>query len=174
MVGSPCCPRDSQESSPAPQFESINSSALSLLYGPTLTFIYDCCLLWAKWPTSVTRKGVIRAVTQHWPWMPSARSGRLGPPGQLLGVPEVPKEFKSSWDHPQPGPSPSISCSKTSLHILKMSPAPHSSSLSTLPPPWSSPITFHLAVEPTFLGISPLVLLSSHPLEILLKINQIV
>ena len=32
-----CCPRDSQESSPA-QFESISSSALSLLYDPTLTF----------------------------------------------------------------------------------------------------------------------------------------
>ena len=30
------CPRDSQESSPAPQFESINSLALSFLYGPTL------------------------------------------------------------------------------------------------------------------------------------------
>ena len=36
-VGSPCSPRDSQESSPTPQFKSINSSALSLLYGPTLT-----------------------------------------------------------------------------------------------------------------------------------------
>jgi len=33
--------RDSQESSPAPQFESINSSALSLLYGPTLTSTHD-------------------------------------------------------------------------------------------------------------------------------------
>ena len=32
-----CHPRDSQESSPAPQFECINSSVLSLLYGPTLT-----------------------------------------------------------------------------------------------------------------------------------------
>ena len=32
-----CCPRDSQESSPTPQFESINSSVLSLLlYGLTL------------------------------------------------------------------------------------------------------------------------------------------
>ena len=40
-VGSPCCPRDSQESSPAPQFESINSLALSLLYGPTLTSVQD-------------------------------------------------------------------------------------------------------------------------------------
>ena len=40
-VGSPCCPRDSQESSPTPQFKSINSSALSFLYSPTLTSIYD-------------------------------------------------------------------------------------------------------------------------------------
>ena len=37
LVWSPCCPGNSQESSPAPQFESINSSALSLLYSPTLT-----------------------------------------------------------------------------------------------------------------------------------------
>ena len=33
--------RDSQESSPAPQFKSINSSAFSLLYGPTLTSIHE-------------------------------------------------------------------------------------------------------------------------------------
>ena len=32
--------RDSQEASPTPQFESINSSALVLLYGPTLTSIH--------------------------------------------------------------------------------------------------------------------------------------
>ena len=31
--------RDSLESSPAPQFESINSSSLSLLYGPILTSV---------------------------------------------------------------------------------------------------------------------------------------
>ena len=37
MVGSPCSPRDSQESSPTPWFKSINSLALSFLYGPTLT-----------------------------------------------------------------------------------------------------------------------------------------
>ena len=36
-----CSPRDSQEFSPAPQFKSINSSALSLFYGPTLTSIQD-------------------------------------------------------------------------------------------------------------------------------------
>ena len=31
LVGSPCSPRDSQESSPTPQFKSINSSVLSLV-----------------------------------------------------------------------------------------------------------------------------------------------
>ena len=37
----PCSPSDSQESSPTPQFKSTNSSALSLLYSPTLTSIHD-------------------------------------------------------------------------------------------------------------------------------------
>ena len=41
LVGSPCCPTDSQESSPTPQFKSINSSALSFLHSPTLTSIHD-------------------------------------------------------------------------------------------------------------------------------------
>ena len=41
LVWSPCCQRDSQEYSPAPQFKSTNSLALSLLYGPTLTSLYD-------------------------------------------------------------------------------------------------------------------------------------
>ena len=41
LVWSPCCPRDSQESFLAPQFESISSSVLSFLYGPTLTSIHD-------------------------------------------------------------------------------------------------------------------------------------
>ena len=36
-----CSPRDSQVSSPAPQLESINSSALSLLCGLTLTSVHD-------------------------------------------------------------------------------------------------------------------------------------
>ena len=40
-VWSPCSPRDSQESSPTPQFKSINSLLLSLLCGPTLTSIHD-------------------------------------------------------------------------------------------------------------------------------------
>ena len=41
LVGSPCSPGDSQESSPTSQFKSINSSVLSFLYGPTLTSIHD-------------------------------------------------------------------------------------------------------------------------------------
>ena len=37
FVGPPCSPRDPQESSPTPQFKSINSSVVSLLHSPTLT-----------------------------------------------------------------------------------------------------------------------------------------
>ena len=36
-----CSPRYSQESSPTPHFKSINSSALSLLYSPTVTSTRD-------------------------------------------------------------------------------------------------------------------------------------
>jgi len=41
LIGSPCCSRDSQESSPTPQFKSINSSVLSFLYSSTLISIHD-------------------------------------------------------------------------------------------------------------------------------------
>ena len=41
LIGSPCSSRDSQESSPAPHFESINSLALCLLCGPNLTAVHD-------------------------------------------------------------------------------------------------------------------------------------
>ena len=41
LVGSASSPRDSQESSPTPQFKSINSSVLSTLYSPTLTSLHD-------------------------------------------------------------------------------------------------------------------------------------
>ena len=37
LAWSPCCPRDFQRSSPAPQFEGINSLAFCLLYGPAVT-----------------------------------------------------------------------------------------------------------------------------------------
>ena len=41
QVEYPCSPKDSQESAPTPQLKSINSSAFSFLYSPTLTSIYD-------------------------------------------------------------------------------------------------------------------------------------
>ena len=41
LVWSPCSSRGSQESFLGPQFKSIISSVLSLLYGPTLTSIHD-------------------------------------------------------------------------------------------------------------------------------------
>ena len=41
LVGSPCSPRDSQESFSTPQFKSINSSALNFLYIPALTSIHN-------------------------------------------------------------------------------------------------------------------------------------
>ena len=41
LVGSPCSPRDSQESAPIPQFKSISSSALRFLHSPTFASIHD-------------------------------------------------------------------------------------------------------------------------------------
>ena len=41
LVGSPCSPRDSQESSPTPQLKSINSVMLSFLHSPTFISIHD-------------------------------------------------------------------------------------------------------------------------------------
>ena len=40
LVWSPCCPKDSQESSPASQFEDINPLAFCFLYSPALTTVY--------------------------------------------------------------------------------------------------------------------------------------
>ena len=41
LVGSPCSPRDSQESSPTPQFKSVNSLVLNFLCSPNLTSLHD-------------------------------------------------------------------------------------------------------------------------------------
>ena len=56
LVGSPCSPRDSQESSPTPQLKSINSSVLSFLHSPTLTSIYDH---WKR-TIALTRRTLLR------------------------------------------------------------------------------------------------------------------
>ena len=55
LVGSPCSPRDSQESSPTPQFKSINSSALSFLHRPTLL-------------------GDLNSLTRNWTCVPCSES----------------------------------------------------------------------------------------------------
>ena len=60
-LGSPCSPRDSQESSPAPQFESIVSLLLSLLCNKecmiwTIVSTQSCfCWLYRPSPSSVAR-----------------------------------------------------------------------------------------------------------------------
>ena len=41
LVWSPCCPRDFQESPPAPQFKFINFLVSPLFYGPAFTTIGD-------------------------------------------------------------------------------------------------------------------------------------
>ena len=61
LVWSPCSTRDSQESCPAPQFESINTSALTLLYCPTLTSIHD---YWNNHSFDYTRVRII-----FWMWL---------------------------------------------------------------------------------------------------------
>ena len=48
LAWSPCSPSDSQESSPTPQFKSINSLALSFLYSPIRTSIHDYLAL-TRW-----------------------------------------------------------------------------------------------------------------------------
>ena len=41
LVWSPCCPRDSKESSAAQQFKNINSPVINFLYSPSLTSVHD-------------------------------------------------------------------------------------------------------------------------------------
>ena len=54
-VWSPCCSRDSQQSSPAPQLESINSLVLSLPHGPTLISVHD------YWNTNLCQQSDVSA-----------------------------------------------------------------------------------------------------------------
>ena len=64
LAWSPCCLRDSQAFSPAPPFESINSSALSLLYGPN----EHVCFINKKlfWDKRKKRKKNMSMVTLSW------------------------------------------------------------------------------------------------------------
>ena len=60
LVWCHCSPRDSQDSSPTPQFKSINSSVLSFLYGPTLVSTHD------YWKTFYHRNNFNVALELHW------------------------------------------------------------------------------------------------------------
>ena len=62
LIGPPCSPRDSQESSPTPQFKSFNSLVLSFLHNPTLTSIHDH---W-KHPIALTRFSLALATLDLW------------------------------------------------------------------------------------------------------------
>ena len=73
-LGSPCSPRDSQESSPAPQFESIISLLLSLLCNKecmiwTIVSTQSCfCWLYRPSPSSVARNiiSLVLILTFRW------------------------------------------------------------------------------------------------------------
>ena len=58
--------RDSQESSPAPQFESINYLVLSLLYGPTLTSVHDYWKNHSFDYTDIYQPSDVSAFFIHW------------------------------------------------------------------------------------------------------------
>ena len=63
LVWSLCSLRDSQESSPTPQFKSISSSALSFLYGPTLTSIHEHEVLVNVWSSKFMQSEGIHSQT---------------------------------------------------------------------------------------------------------------
>ena len=93
LFGSPCNLRDSQESSPKPQFKSINSSALSFLYSPTLTSIHDC---WKKKTIALIRGTFVgkvmslffnmlsRLVIAFLPWSKHLLTSRLQSPYAVI------------------------------------------------------------------------------------------
>ena len=60
LVGSPCSPRDSQESSPTPQIKSISSSVLSFLHSPPLT-MYTYYFINSSWNTLKLRAQMNKA-----------------------------------------------------------------------------------------------------------------
>ena len=64
---SPCYPKDSQESSPAPQFKSINSLVLNRLYGSTLTSTHDCWNIWTSKLSHIgKRQRELRKAKERW------------------------------------------------------------------------------------------------------------
>ena len=81
LVGFPFCPKDSQESSPTPQFKSINSSALSLfmvqLSHPYMTTGSESCSVMFDflWPHGL-----------YSPWNSPSQNTGVGSPSLLQGI----------------------------------------------------------------------------------------
>ena len=65
-----------KESSPALQFRSINSSALSFLYGPTLTSIHNTSRIHVKTAAEI---GVMQAQVKEFLGLPEAGGGKERP-----------------------------------------------------------------------------------------------
>ena len=61
LIWSPCSPKDAQESSPAPQIESINSSALSLFNSP---LVHHLVIALCKCPLPVSKMVKVSFVTK--------------------------------------------------------------------------------------------------------------
>ena len=68
--------RGSQESSSTLQFRSINSSALSFLYGPTLTSIHNTSRIHVKTAAEIR---VMQAQVKEYLGLPEAGGGKEGP-----------------------------------------------------------------------------------------------
>ena len=79
LVGSPCSPRDSQESSPTPQFKGINSSVLSFLHH----YITSKTLMWPEHKTHVEK--VVRYKYWKVGWQPDCKLSDFNLTRTLLG-----------------------------------------------------------------------------------------
>ena len=106
LVGSPCSPRDSQESSATPQFKSINSSALSFLHIAMCGFTsllrqwdelikhIQTCKQWnsVDYGMDMNSENVLLNL-----WLLEERRGRERR-GKMLGGPRQ-KAIASNWHH---------------------------------------------------------------------------
>ena len=116
-VGSSCRPGDSQESSPTPQFKSINSSALSFLYSPNLTSICD---YWESYWRKKSTLGTVSRLLSHSPNTDSLQLCLLTP----CGPPSI-------QDHRR------ASTRLSTCSLLRGSPHPMAVQRSLLPHTWS-------------------------------------
>ena len=99
LVGSPCSPRDSQESSPTPQFKSINSSALNFFFF-WCPFLFTCS--YPRLSSLQSFKLFISKLPLHLLLHPYFLYIRTSAPGALFKIVPVGRTgtFHIFWDHP--------------------------------------------------------------------------